>query len=237
MRAVAMVGAGGVLSSVVSGPPITIRKVLSEDPEVCHLCVVGSAAGPLPGDDVHFDLRIGEGARARLTATGANLAQGQIGAMASRLVSDVAVLAGGHLDAESAPLIACAGSAVQVEVRVRLADTAGIRWRELLVLGRTDEPAGAVTLSWHVKRASRPVLIQSVDLDHPALRTWPGLLDGRRVMASMLVSEPGLDPSTTVDSPTAICQRIDGDTALITVLDDDADSASQRMQTLVDGLG
>ena len=50
----AVVGSDGLLRSVHSRPPMTIRQVLSDDPGRCALCLVGSAAGPLAGDDVRF---------------------------------------------------------------------------------------------------------------------------------------------------------------------------------------
>ena len=55
----AVVEPGGVLRSVPAEPPLTMRQVFSRRrPGVCALCLVGSAAGPLAGDDVRFDLTV-----------------------------------------------------------------------------------------------------------------------------------------------------------------------------------
>jgi urease accessory protein len=203
---------------------------------VCALCLVGSAAGPLAGDRVTLTLDVRDGARAVLSAAGANLAQGRsegavVPAAAGRLESQVRVGESADLHAEPAALIVSAGSTVSVSVSLELAATAAVLWRELLVLGRTAEESGAVSLHWSVHRAGSPVLVQSIDLTGD--RSWPGLLDGNRVIASTFVSRPGLLARTIVDSATAVCQKLDEHSMLITVLDIDAASAQGRLDELL----
>jgi urease accessory protein len=226
----AVVERGGVLRSVQSRPPLTIRQLRGEPSELCQLCLVGSAAGPLPGDRVGLQLRLGIRARARLTSTGASLAQGNGGY--GRLSSYVELAEDAELIAEPAPVIACAGSSVEVRLDLRLAATSTIRWRELLVLGRHDEPAGSAVLDWRMDRAGWPVLRQRLELADPALLSWPGLLAGGRVLAAALISGPEIAARTIVDSPTAVCQPIDPHTALLTVLDTEAALAEPRLDQL-----
>lgn len=230
----AVIERGGVLRSMRSRPPLTIRQLRGGPSDVCQLCLVGSAAGPLAGDRVSLQLSLGSGARATLSSTGATLAQGHGGH--GRLSSCVELGEGAELIAEPAPVIACAGSAVEVRLVLRLATTSTIRWRELLVLGRHGEPAGSAVLDWQVQRAGLPVLRQRLELTEPGLLSWPGLLAGCRVLATALVSGPGITARTIVDSPTAVCQPIDANTALLTVLDAEAAPARRRLDGLLEQL-
>jgi urease accessory protein len=228
-----VIQAGGVLQDVVSQPPVTLRQVLGEDPSVCTLCVVGSAAGPLAGDRIELDLRVELHARAALIATGASLAQGRPGRAAGRLSTVITVDEGAELTGRPAPLIACAGSSVEVLLDITLAGTAALRWREVVLLGRLGEPAGEVCLQWRVTRAGRPVLRQRIELTEPELLRWPGMLDGATVLATALVTGPDVRARTLIGSPTAVCQVVDVQTALLTVLDVDAASAELRLERLL----
>jgi urease accessory protein len=238
-RALALVEPGGRLRRVSSQPPLTLRQLSSEDRQVCVLCQVGSAAGPLSGDEVTLDLTVCEDARAELTASGSAIAQGLAGRPPSRLSALVTVGARASLCAEPPALIACEGSSVQIRVSIELAADATIRWRELIVLGRRDEPGGSVGLRWSVRRSGKAVFQQSVELTSPELTRWAGMLGPARVMASMFVSGPAVVARTLVDAPTAVCQRIDDQTVLLTVLDRDAAAAERRLAELsgaVEGL-
>ena len=120
-----------------------------------------------------------------------------------------------------------------MDVRLELALGAGaaVDWRELIVLGRTGEPPGHATLRWDVTRLGRPVLRQFVNLDPgPALGAW--LTAGRRVLACALISDPASAPRTVVASPVAVAQRVDDDTLLVSVLDDDAARARSQLDDL-----
>ena len=76
-------------------PPLTLRQIRSDDGGTCALCVVGTAAGPLAGDDLALDLTLRPGAVATLQAAGAGLAQGTGGSRALRttVIARGAVLA------------------------------------------------------------------------------------------------------------------------------------------------
>ncbi len=225
----AEVAAGGVLASVVSGPPLTLRQTFAES-GVCELTLVGSAAGPLAGDELALELAVADGARARLRATGASIAQGP-GERSVRI--DVRVGDGAALDADPGPLIVCSGADVDVAVSIELAATASLRWRELLVLGRTSEPAGTAVLTWNVHRAGVPVLIQRVDLREPALTSWRGHADSARVLATELSCGP--PASTHVLAPTAVRVALDERTSLTTVLAGRTDEAFAQLELLAGG--
>ena len=222
-RTTAVVEAGGVLGELACAPPLTLRQVHG-GPGRCELCLVGTAAGPLAGDDLSIRLELRAGARATLRAAGASLAQG--GAAALSIRADLAERA--DLIADPGPLVLCRGSRVDVRLELALGAGAAVDWRELIVLGRIGEPPGQATLRWDVTRRGRPVLRQFAALDRA------GLTAGRRVLACALISGPALAPRTVVASPLAVAQRVDAHTLLVTVLDDDAARASRQLGDLCD---
>jgi len=228
-RTTAVIEPGGVLGELSCAPPLTLRQVFSEAGDRCELRLVGTAAGPLPGDDLSLCLRLRAGARATLRATGASLAQGRDlgGAAALSIRADLA--AGADLIADPGTLIVCRGSRVDVRVELALAEDAAVEWHELIVLGRTGEPPGQATMRWDVTRAGRPVLRQSVALD-PGLDS--GLAGGHRVLACALIADPAVAARTVVAGPAAVAQRVDEHTLLLTVLAHDAASAARELAGL-----
>jgi urease accessory protein len=224
-RATAVVEPGGVLGSVACQPPLTLRQVRGDDPGRCELRLVGSAAGPLAGDDLSLALRLRPSARAALGAAGASLAQGRGAGGAAALSYCADLASGAWLVADPGPLIVCAGSRVDVRLSLTLGEGAAVEWRELVVLGRTGEPPGRATVRWDVTRAGRPVLRQFTELDL-------GLTGGRRVLACALIAGPGLAARTAVASATAVAQRVDEHTLLVSVLDDSAARATRELEAL-----
>ncbi len=221
----AVVEAGGVLGEVTCAPPLTLRQVYSEARDRCELRLVGTAAGPLAGDDLSILVRLRPGAKATLRATGASVAQGRGQGDAAALSVRADLADGADLVADPGALVVCEGSRIDVRVELTLGAGAAVEWRELIVLGRTGEPPGRATLRWDVTRLGRPVLRQFVDLDL-------GLTAGRRVLACALIADPAIAPRTVVASATAIAQRVDDHTLLATVLDHDAARATQQLDEL-----
>jgi hypothetical protein len=79
----------------------------------------------------------------------ATLAQGREGGAAALSIrADLAEQA--DLIADPGALIVCQGSRVDVRLELALGAGAAVDWRELIVLGRTGEPAGHATLRWDV---------------------------------------------------------------------------------------
>jgi urease accessory protein len=240
-RTTAIVEPGGVLGELACAPPLTLRQVYGEGR--CELRLIGTAAGPLAGDDLSICLQLRAGAQATLRAVGASLAQGregQGGAAVAGLAGVAGTLSiradladGADLVADPGALVVCHGSRVDVRLELTLGAGAAVEWRELIVLGRAGEPPGHATLRWDVTRLGRPVLRQFVNLEPgPALRSRAGLIAGRRVLACALISDPARAPRTVVASPVAVAQRVDDDTLLVSVLDDDAARATRQLDDL-----
>lgn len=230
----ALVHPGGRLATTTSQPPLTLRRVHSDDAAVCALCLVGSAAGPLAGDDLSLTIDVADGARASLHATGASIAQGRSSA-ASHVHLAASVGTDASLHAEPGALIVCEGSRVAASVALDLAATASIEWHETVVLGRHgDAGPGAATLDWNVRRAGRPLLRQRIDLRDAGRREW--LVAGHRVLSSVLLAGPSVEARTVVLSRTAAAQRIDDHALLITVLSEDGAAAADEVAQLLTSL-
>jgi len=198
-----------VLRHVESAPPLTLRRVHGPA-GTAALCLVGSAAGPLAGDELRLTLDVhGD---TTLVAAGATIAQGG----ASTVHTQVYVSA--SLRADPGPLIICAGARVDVTLDINLTAGATVQWHELLVLGRSGEPPGLATLRWNVTRDGQPLLRQYVDLTDPELLAWPGLLRGARTLATTLRVGPDVDARTVVHSPTDVTQRLADHATLRTTL-------------------
>jgi urease accessory protein len=234
-RSRAVVAPGGRLAELACQPPLTLRQVTSAHPDVCALCLVGSAAGPLAGDDLALTLEVRAGAIATLQATGAAIAQGRPGHGASGLRFEVSLGTGATLSADPGPLIVRPGGRVDARVVIRLEPGTTVDWRELVVLHRDAGAAAAapgVTLRWDVTRSAQPLLRQLVDLTDPAWLPWPGMIAGRRVLASALLAGPALAARTVVASPTAVAQQLADEAVLVTVLADDAAAARRQRDEL-----
>jgi urease accessory protein len=230
-RTSAVVEPGGVLGELECAPPVTLRQVYG-DTERCELCLVGTAAGPLAGDELSMWLRLRPGARAALRATGASLAQGRGPGTAALLSVRADLAERADLVADPGPLIICHGGRVDVRLELALGAAARIEWRELIVLGRTGEPPGQATVRWDVTRLGRPVLRQLTDLSGPELAARAGLTAGRRVLACALISDPARPARTVAAGPAAVAQRVNDHTVLVTVLGDDAATAAAQLAEL-----
>ena len=227
----AVVHPGGRLGELHCTPPLTLRRVHADRPDVCALCLVGSAAGPLAGDELIAELTVTPDARATLTATGAAIAQGRGGPSAS-LAWRVELGRRAQLVADPGPLIVCEGSRVDVEVTIDLAPDSHLEWRELVVLGRsTDAVPGTATIGWDVTRAARPLLRQHVALGGADLGTLGGA-GGHRVLATTLLTGPDVAARTVVHSRTSVAQRLDEHSVLLTVLGDNAADVTRTLGEL-----
>ena len=231
-RTEAVVAASARLEVLTCQPPLTLRRIYSEDDDVCALCLVGTAAGPLAGDELDLSLRLRADARMSLSATGAMIAQGRAGGLRITVNTRVSVGAGAELTADPGPLIVCDGAQVDSRVDIDLAVDASVRWRETVVLGRAGAPAGSVTIRWDVTVAGAPLLRQLLDLTDADAQRSPSLLGGATVLATELLVGPPIRARTVVASRRAVAQQLSEHAVLLTVLADDAARACAQLDRL-----
>jgi urease accessory protein len=173
-----------------SDPPLLLRPT----PEGLQL--VGGAAGPLGGDELRY--RIEVAAEAALTVRSVAASMVLPGPNDSTLDITAAIDRGASLDWAPQPLISVVGSRHRQRTDVTMAVDATLRWREVLVLGRTHEPPGSFTTILRVERGGRPLTHQELRIGAGATG-WdgPAGIAHSRVLVTELVVGPG-DHTTRV---------------------------------------
>ena len=104
--------------------------------------LVGTAAGPLGGDDLALDIDVGPGASLVIRSAAAMLLLPGPDGGESALRISARVGPGGRLDFAPQPAVAAAGCDHRTDARIDLSAGATLRWREEIVLGRHGEPSG-----------------------------------------------------------------------------------------------
>jgi urease accessory protein len=135
---VARRGGRDVAVALRSEPPLTLRSTVD------GVRLVGSGAGPLGGDDLALDVRVGAGATLDLSSVAASLVQPGATGLGSRTTIDVEVAEGAHLHLHLQPSVLVAGCDHESVVRVRVGARSSLVWRDEVVLGRHDERSGSL---------------------------------------------------------------------------------------------
>jgi urease accessory protein len=152
-------------------------------PGEVHL--VGTAAGPLGGDDVTIRLLVGPGARLVLRSAAATIVLPSLDRPDSRLTIDAHVAAGGRLDLGLEPSVICRGAAHEARLRISLEQDGQVDVAEDVVLGRSGEPGGDWSGHTSVTRDGRPVLRHTMrfgqEVAAVATRLWTARSDAAMV--------------------------------------------------------
>lgn len=169
-----------------SAPPLTFRVT----PEGLHL--VGTAAGPVGGDELDLALTVAAGAALTVRSVAAQLVFPAAQPAPSTLRLTVDVGPGAALRWLPEPTVAVRGADHRATTDIRLGAGADLVWRDEVVLGRDGEPGGSVLQRIRVERAGAPLLCTEVALG-PAWPTssGPAATGGARVVAAtLLVGRP-----------------------------------------------
>ncbi|WP_225839477.1 urease accessory protein UreD [Streptomyces sp. NK08204] len=172
-------GRGGTALPVLEGEgPLALRRTRASGGEA-RVMVVGAMSGPLGGDRFVVQARVEEGARLHMGSAAATLAlPGQAGGEA-RYDVRLHVADGAGLHWLPEQLIAAGGSDLCVTTRAELGAGARLVLREEQVLGRFGEEPGRLTSRLTVRVAGRTVLDQELSCGPGA----PGGWDGPAVLA------------------------------------------------------
>ncbi len=179
------------LSSVA---PLLLR------PTAVGLYLVGGAAGPLAGDRVSLDLRVGAGCHLTVRSVAAAVARpGPSRAGWSRLIVTIDIGAGATLHWLPEPSVASEGCRHSVEAAIRMGAGAGLVWREEVVLGRHAEASGSWESALRVDIGGRALIRQHLALG-PHAPGWDGqaVVGDARAVGSLLLVGPGVDPGPDV---------------------------------------
>ena len=181
------------LTRISGDGPLTVRPTgTAAEPRV-HL--IAGAFGPLGGDLLRLDVRVGAGARLDIAAVAATLALPDRARRPSRTEVTISVGAQASLVMALPPTIIGAGARHTVATRIDVASGGALWLREETVRGRSAETGGDVDLVTQLDVDGRPVLRQELTLAGPPAYPWQP-----RAVGSLLLVGPG----TQGDGPRSV---------------------------------
>jgi urease accessory protein len=173
-----------VIRSIRAGGHFAARQTAAG---VIHL--VGTAGGPLGGDEVTISVHLGPGACLAIRSAGGTVVQPGARRPDSRIRTLITVDDAAQLDLAPEPTVICRACEHEASTVVELSGSGQVRLLERVLLGRTNEPGGNwVGRTW-LSRDGRPVLRHTI-------RSALIGADGTRVISTLLHSEPQAVPAT-----------------------------------------
>ena len=163
--------------------PIVLRPTGNTRVHLVH-----GAGGPLGGDVLALDVRVGTGAALAVRSAGATIVQPGRGSAPARWDFDVVVGAGGSLDWAPEPTVVTDGADYRTSLRINLGAGAGATIREVVVLGRHGGVGGRSRGRLDVSVDDNPLLAHTTLLDgaDPAL-CGPGGTAGARAVGALIL--------------------------------------------------
>jgi len=212
-----------------SSPPLSLR------PTPDGLQVVGSAAGPIGGDDVSLDLTVVDGGELTIRTVAAQVALPGPRPVASRAAVTVTIGERASLRWLPEPLVLADGCDHRTTVTMFLAPTASVVWRDEIVLGRHCEPSGSLLQRLRVDRDGQPLFRNDLALG-PG---WPGSegpagTGGARVAGTLLIvgeAAVSVQVGPLAGVRVALCRLAD-DAVLVTALADTREVLHQILATV-----
>ena len=179
-----------VLSELRSAAPLTLLPQRNRAPggtgsAVVHL--VSSATAPLGGDDLSLEVSVGAGAKLQLCGVAATLALPGVRGERSHASIRFDIDVNGTVEFLPEPTVVTARASHSSRFVAQLGDSARLRYREVLVLGRFGERPGSLDSTVEVVRDGVPLLRQRIDIGDPALTASSAYLAGHRVLATELL--------------------------------------------------
>lgn len=180
--AAAVVAEPGRCTTLRSEPPLTFR----ETPGALYL--VGSAAGPVGGDDLRLDIAVAENAALTVRSAAAQLVFPGPHGHLSQAAVDVRVAERAALDWRPEPMVLVRGADHRSSTSITLETGAALAWQEIVVLGRHGEDSGSVRIRLRVEREGVPLVCSDLALG-PAwpLSAGPAGVGNSRVIGMLLV--------------------------------------------------
>jgi urease accessory protein len=175
------------------GAPRIRPMLLASDATSARVALVPDGALLLAGDRIRIVIAVGPGALLELVEPGGTVAYDMEGGSARWEVS-ATVAAGAALLWHGEPFVVSEGARVRRTTELVVADDALVAVREVLVLGRHGEEAGALDQRTRcADEGGAPLLVERLEID---AMTCGALLGGHRVVAS--VTALGLESVETV---------------------------------------
>jgi urease accessory protein len=188
--------------------------------------LVGTAQSLLAEDELLLEVVVRKGATLCLRSAAASIAYASSNA---RLTVSCSVESGGVLDWQPEPLIATHRCNATVRAEIALANGAGLRWNEEVILGRYEEPAGDLDLTVSVDHDGGPLLRHQL-LVGSAAPGWngPATLAGHRAVGYRVIAGTCARPAAASGEGWAVLE-LDGPGAVITVVAHDQAELRRRL--------
>jgi urease accessory protein len=190
LLAVASGGATGL--AVLRGEaPIGLFPGAAPAPGWAQVWMVGSAGGPLGGDDVELRIEVEDGAALAVGSVAASVALSGTSPSFTRV--HVVIGSEASLVWAPEPLIVTGRADHRVDVHLTAAPDSRLWWRDELVLGRAGERPARCVLSYHADLGGRPWVRQQLAIGAPA---WDAaaVVGGAKVVGSVLATDPRSEP-------------------------------------------
>jgi urease accessory protein len=210
------------LTTLAGQAPLLLRQTFADSPDgdrrAAHVHLVGGAAGPLGGDELHLSLHLGPGAEVRLSSVAASLALPGPHGDESTLDISVRIESGASLTWHPQPLIAARGARHCTAVNIEMAADARLTWHEQTLLGRHGEAPGSAVTRLRVRRADRPLLDHTLAVG-PRHRgaLGPAVVGTARACAGTLIVDPAWTNIPPADRLT-VAARDDADGSIAALL-------------------
>lgn len=154
-----------------------------------RVLIASTAAMPVGGDELELRIEVGPGAHADIGSVAAGMVWPGVGGAASAMTTLASVAAAARLDLWLEPTISVVGSRHRMTTRVDLGRTASARVVEEVVLGRSREASGDLTVSIRVERDGRPLVHHQERFgpDAAGAGSAVGVGGARHVLSAVLV--------------------------------------------------
>ncbi|MGH3352268.1 MAG: urease accessory protein UreD [Nocardioides sp.] len=172
--------------------PKAFEPWVQGDASAGRVSLSAAAAGPLGGDRLELDVRVGAGAVLVLNEISATLAlPGTTGAQ-SEMRFTIRVDDDATLIWMPEPVIAARRCDHRQSITVDLATSARFYLREELIVGRHNEEPGNIEQRLRIVRGGAPVYDQDLRLGS-RYAGWdsPAVTEGRRAAGTMIIVDPG----------------------------------------------
>ncbi|QFZ23986.1 urease accessory protein UreD [Saccharothrix syringae] len=189
--------------------------------------LVGSVTAPLGGDDLELDVLVGPGAALVLRGVAATLALPGHRPGGSRSHVRVELGEGAEVEYLPEPTVVTARARHEAVFRARLGEGARLHTREILVLGRSNEPAGLLDTTLDV-RGNGTAIKQTSHLGVPEVDGSPAGTAGLRVLGAELLCW-GEDPPAAVSAAWWSLVPLAGRGSLTTALGPDAVAVEREL--------
>lgn len=153
-----------------------------------RVALVQSRASILRGDVVELSVSVGAGAALELVDIGATLTHDSRGGAPARIFVELAVQDGGCLTWLGAPLIVSRGADVRRTMSVELAGNGRVLLGETIVLGRANEPCGALSARTRITCEGRPTLDETLETGDIATLRSPVVAGEAGVIAALTLA-------------------------------------------------